>query len=71
MEAIKRIDVLRKLCEENNLNIYEVARESNIPEATIQNWTRKNPKPFETEDKLLNTINRKIAEKSQNLTPAS
>ena len=62
METTKKIEQIRKKCEENNLNIYTVFREANVPSATIANWERKEPEAFEKLDKINETIDRLIAE---------
>jgi len=48
---MKKIDQIRKKCEENNLNIYKVFRLANVPSATISNWERKEPEAFEKLEK--------------------
>jgi len=71
MDIKSRIDAIQELCDKNGLNVYEVCREAKVPKDTVTNWKRKNPKPFETEDKILAAINKMISEKTQDLTPVS
>lgn len=58
MEARKQIDIIEDKCKEHNLNMREVFRMCNIPDATIGNWRRKEPDAFDT----LNKVNAKIEE---------
>jgi len=64
MDSKNRIDAIQQLCEKHGLNIYEVVREANVPESTVANWRRKNPKQFEAEDKILAAINKMVEEKN-------
>jgi hypothetical protein len=50
--AEKQIDIIRKKCEKEGLNIYDVFREAKIPVVTISNWTRKEPNAFENLSKI-------------------
>jgi len=71
MDIKKRIDTIQEICDKNGLNIYEVMREANVPESTVTNWRRNNPKQFDNEDKILKAINKMVENKTQSLTPAS
>lgn len=52
-EAVeKQIDIIRKKCEKEGLNIYDVFREAKIPVVTISNWNRKEPNAFDTLSKI-------------------
>lgn len=62
---MKKIDQIRKKCEENNLNIYKVFRLANVPSATISNWERKEPKAFEKLEKINNKIDELIAHQKE------
>lgn len=48
----KRIDILRKKCSDEGLDLRKVFRRAQVPESTIQNWDRKEPEAFSTWDKL-------------------
>lgn len=51
-------DNIRKLCQEKNITIENLAIKSNVPLKTIKNWkTRKEPAEFETVEKIANTLN--------------
>lgn len=52
----KRIDTIKRKCEEAGLNIYTVFREAGVPASTIYNWEQKEPAAFETFDKVIETI---------------
>lgn len=67
MEPKKQIEIIEEKCIEKGLNIREVFRSANVPEATISNWRRKEPDAFET----LNKVNAKIDEMTtEKLNPA-
>jgi len=71
MDIKSRIEVILELCEKHGINVYDACREAKVPKDTVTNWKRKNPKPFETEDKILAAINKMVAEKAEGLTPVS
>ena len=56
MPRKKRIDEIKRLCDEAGLSYSEVFREAKRPYSTIANWTRKEPDNFETYDALIDTI---------------
>jgi predicted transcriptional regulator len=53
---MKQIEIIQKKCKDNNLNIYEVLRQAKVPSNTVFNWTNKNPKAFDTLEKINKTI---------------
>jgi len=57
MAKEKKIDEIKRLCEEKGLSVASVFRTAQIPSSTIANWTRKEPEAFETYEKLKKTIN--------------
>ncbi len=59
----KRIDEIKRLCDENGLSTSEVFRKADVPYSTVANWTRKEPDAFETYDKLKDTIAEMASEK--------
>lgn len=63
MPKEKRIDEIKRLCDENGLPVAEVFRKADIPYNTVANWTRKEPAAFETYDKLKDTINEMVSVK--------
>lgn len=56
MAKEKKIDEIKRLCNEKGLNVYDVFREAKIPTATIQNWKTKQPDTFNTYDTIIETI---------------
>lgn len=56
MSKEKKIEEIERLCEENGLKLAEVLREAKVPYSTVQNWKNKDPKPFETEKTIKDTI---------------
>lgn len=60
----KRIDVIRRLCSENNLSLSEVFRKADIPYSTVQNWDNKEPEAFTTYDTLIDTIDEIVLQKT-------
>ena len=58
MDSEKQIEIIRKNCEENGLNIYDVFREAKVPVVTISNWNRKEPDAFDTVKKINQAIER-------------
>lgn len=61
---MKTIDEIKKKCIDNGLNINEVLRRAQVPNDTLYNWDKKDPKPFETKRKIDNAINEMINEHS-------
>ncbi len=60
---MKTIDEIKKKCKDNGLNIHEVLRRAQVPNDTLYNWNKKEPKPFETKEKIENAITEMINEK--------
>jgi len=65
MSDEKKIDEIKRLCAEAGFTVAEVLREAKIPYSTVQNWEVKDPKPFETERTIKNTLAEMIKEKSK------
>lgn len=63
MSQEKKIEEIERLCEENGLQLAEVLREAKIPYSTVQNWKKKDPKPFETEKTIKDTIIKMASQK--------
>lgn len=57
-----QIEIIREKCDKLGLNIYDVLREAKVPQTTVHNW-KKDPKPFQTLDKINNAIEILSAEK--------
>lgn len=55
---MKEIDKIKQKCKEAGLGIYDVLREAKVPRDTVQNWNKKNPKAFETKDKIYAAIDK-------------
>lgn len=53
---MKQIEIIQKKCKDYDLNIYEVLREAKVPNNTVFNWSKKNPKPFDTLEKINKAI---------------
>jgi len=60
---MKRIEILQKKCDDNGISLHEAFRQANVPEATINNWRRKEPDAFDTHDRVTEAIDKLIADK--------
>lgn len=67
MEIKKQIDIIKEECQKNGLDIRAVFRRADVPEATIQNWIRKEPEAFVTREKIHKTIETMKEEKLQEI----
>lgn len=61
---MKIIEQIENKCKENGLQISAVFRRANVPQATIQNWRRKEPEAFDKLSKVENAIEELIKEKN-------
>ena len=71
MSQTKRIDEIKKRCKENELNIYDVFRQAKVPNMTLPNWEKGDPKPFKTLDKINTAIDEMIAAKTEEPEPTA
>lgn len=62
---MRKIEEIRKKCEKHNISLAKVFREANVPQSTIQNWERKEPEAFVKLDKINETIEKLIEEKTE------
>lgn len=53
---MKQIEKLKKRVEDAGLKMPDVLREAKVPIDTYYNWERKEPKSFETLEKIENAI---------------
>lgn len=60
---MKTINEIKKKCQDNGLNVHEVLRRAQAPKDTLHNWSKKEPKSFETKEKIENAITEMISEK--------
>jgi methylmalonyl-CoA mutase cobalamin-binding subunit len=53
---MKESEKFRQACKEAGVKPATVLRLANIPAETLANWRKKNPKSFDTRDKMYNTL---------------
>jgi len=61
---MKQADEIKKLCKTLGLKIGDVLREAKVSDDTLFNWSKKEPKSFETKRKIYEAIE-KMKSKSQ------
>ena len=60
----KRIEIIKDRVEAEGFTMAEVLRRADVPYNTIANWTGGDPKPFQTYDKIMDTIDEMSKEKA-------
>lgn len=63
MKKETKIEEITRIAKEAGLSLSEVFRKANVPYNTVQNWSKSEPKAFETYDTLLKTIEMMSANK--------
>lgn len=58
-----KIEELEQKCQQNGITIWDAVRAAGMPEATVTNWRKKNPKSFEIYDKIDSAIDKLAEEK--------